>query len=111
VKRRLAAGYPPKCTYVRYLCGINIAWNPWGRKYDIVKNRSRAESRSETLKSLEILFKNGNTFDAIFGIFHIYGYNSSLSSPTLTRGFVTFSEGSAILAPGRNVQAARSNSL
>jgi hypothetical protein len=66
------------------------------------KNRSRAESRSETLKSLEILFKNGNTFDAIFGIFHIHGYNSSLSSPTLTRGFVTFPEGSAILAPGRN---------
>lgn len=22
---------------MRYLCGINIAWNPWDRKYDFVK--------------------------------------------------------------------------
>jgi hypothetical protein len=33
-------GYPPKCNFVRYLCGINIAWNPWGRKYDIVKKKT-----------------------------------------------------------------------
>jgi hypothetical protein len=59
------------------------------------KKCSRAASRSQTLKSLEILF-NGNIFDAISGIFHIHGYNSSLSSPTCARGFVASPQGSAL---------------
>jgi hypothetical protein len=53
---------------------------------------------------LGFLFKNGN----IVGAFYIHGYNSSPSSPTLSRGFVAFPEESAIWAPGENVQAARS---
>jgi hypothetical protein len=105
-------GYPPKCNFVRYLCGINIAWNPWGRKYDIVKKkRSRTASRSETPKPLGILDKKRHIFDAIFGIFHIHGYSSSLLSPTLARGFVAFPEESAIGGPGGNVEPTRSNGV
>jgi hypothetical protein len=43
------------------------------------------------------------------GIFHVNGYNSSLSSPTSARGFVAIREESAIWALGENVQAARFN--
>ena len=97
---------------MRYLCGIHY-------RMECVDSQVRhckkivpeLHLEGETLKPLDILLRNGNMFDAIFCIFHIYGYNSSRSSPTLARGFVAFLEGSAICAPGRNVQAAKSNSV
>jgi hypothetical protein len=91
--------------------GSNIAWNSRSRKYDLVKKSFPSCISSETLKPLEILFKNGTISDAIFGIFHIHGYNYSLSSPTLARGFAASLKKERFGPPGRNVQAARSNSL
>ena len=103
---------PPKCIFVRYLCGINYRTefvDPQVRHCKKLFPEPHLED--ETLRPLEILVRNGNIFDAIFGIFHIYCYISSFSSPTLARGFVAFPEGSAIWAPGRNVKAGKDQQL
>jgi hypothetical protein len=95
VRCRLMPGHPPKCTVVRYLCGIQYRMEFVESQVRHCKNRSRATSRGETLKPLENVCKNGNTFDTIFDS---HGYNSSFPSQMLAR-LRSIPEGSATGIP------------
>jgi hypothetical protein len=107
----LLPGYPPKCTFVRYLCGIQYRMEFVEPQVRDCKNRSRAASRSETLRSSGDSCSKTGTHSTPSSASSTFTVTIFALIADVGARLLAFPQGSAIWAPGRNVQAARSNNL
>jgi hypothetical protein len=79
-------GNPPNCTLVRYLCGIQYRMELMPPQVRHCKKSLPSYTRQRNPEAYgDCCQKTVNIFDTSLGISHVHCYNSSLTSPTVTR--------------------------